>query len=76
MGEAAMTFYKRLTSIINYWRDVPHGKTVSWIRCSLSFVLSRASIMSIRGARSSRNPPASEGMQELIDLQLAKGHIQ
>ena len=36
----------------------------------------RASIMSIRGARSSRHHPDSKSVQGPIDLQLAEGHIQ
>ena len=76
MGRAATTFYKKLASMISDKRDVPYCKTVNWIRCRLSFALLRASIMSIRGARSSRHHPASEGVQGPIDLQLAEGHIQ
>ena len=39
---------------------------------SLSFALLRASIMSIRGARSFASHPASEGLQEPFDLSLLK----
>ena len=56
-------------------RDVPYSKAINWIRCRLSFALLRASIMSIRGARSSQHRPASESIQGPIDLQLAEGHI-
>ena len=49
--------------------------SLPWIRCRLSFALLRASIMSIRGARSSRSHPALEAIQGPIDLQLAEGHI-
>ena len=75
MGRAATTFYKRLASMISDKRDVPYSKAINWIRCRLSFALLRASIMSIRGARSSQHRPASESIQGPIDLQLAEGHI-
>ena len=59
MGRAATTFFKRLASMIAEKRDIPYAQTLNWIRCRLSFALLRASIMSIRGARSSRHQPAS-----------------
>ena len=53
-------------------RDVPYSKMMGWIRCRLSFALLRASIMSVRGARSS----ASKGaLHEPIDLQAAEGQL-
>ena len=69
MGRAATTFFKRLASMIAEKRDIPYAQTLNWIRCRLSFALLRASIMSIRGARSSRHHPASESP---IDLQLRR----
>ena len=48
---------------------------MNWIHCRLSFALFRASIMSIREARSSRRHPATEGTLGPIDLQLAEGRI-
>ena len=72
MGRAATTLYKRLASMVTEKRNVPYAVTFNWIRCRLSFALLRASIMSIRGARSSRNHPASECP---IDLQLAEVHL-
>ena len=71
MGRAATTFYKRLTSMIAKKRGTAYAVTLNWIRCRLSFALLRASIMAIRGARSSRHHPATECP---IDLQLAEGH--
>ena len=72
MGRAATTFYKRLSSMVAEKRNVPYAVTLSWIRCRLSFALLRASIMSIRGARSSRHHPATENP---IDLQLAESRL-
>ena len=53
MGRSATTFYKRLAAMISEKKDTPYSKTISWIRCRLSFSLLRATIMAIRGARSS-----------------------
>ena len=72
MGRAATTFYKRLASMVAEKRDVPYAVTLNWIRCRLSFALLRASIMSIRGARSSRHHPAAECP---IDLQLVESQL-
>ena len=72
MGQAATTFYRRLASMLAEKRDISYSTALNWIRCRLSFALLRASIMSIRGARSSRHHPATECP---IDLQLAEGHL-
>ena len=53
-------------------KDVTYAATLNWMRCRLSFALLRASIMSIRGARSSWHHPATECP---INLQLAEGHL-
>lgn len=53
MGRATTTFYKRLATMLSEKRDVPYSKMIGWIRCRMSFSLVRASVMSIRGARSS-----------------------
>ena len=74
MGKSANTFYKRLAAMMSEKRSTVYNKTIHWIRCKLSFALLRASIMSIRGARSSKYHAAEEPCQP-IDLQLAEGHI-
>ena len=76
MGRAATTFYKRLASMISEKQNTHYTQTMNWIRCKLSFALLRASIMSIRGARSSRHHAASEAALGPIDLQLVEGQIQ
>ena len=65
MGGAATSFYKRFASMLSEKREVPYSKMMGWICSCLSFALLRASIMSIRGARSSRYHPA---MEDPIDL--------
>ena len=56
-------------------RDVPYSTMIGWVRCRLSFALLRASIMSIRGARSSRHRPAEEVLLEPVEVQAAEGHL-
>ena len=75
MGKAATTFYRRLASMISERKNTEYSQTVNWIRCKLSFALLRASIISIRGTRSSRHHAASGAAQGPIDLQLVEGHI-
>ena len=75
MGRAATTFYRRLAPMISEKRNTSYSQTVNWIRCKLSFALLRASIMSIRGARSSRHHAAYETTQGPIDLQLSEGQV-
>ena len=76
MGRATTTFFKRLTSMISEKKNTEYTQTMNWIHCKLTFTLLRASIMSIRGARSSRHHAASEATMGPIDLQLAEGQIQ
>ena len=64
-------------------RDVPYAVTLNWIWCQLSFALLRASIMSIRGARSSQhhsatgvsNRPLAWGRPSETNSQTAHMHI-
>ena len=72
MGRATTTFYKRLAAMLSEKRDVPYCKVIGWICCRMSFSLVRASVMSIRVARSSANKGVR---QEPIDLQAAEEHL-
>ena len=72
MGKAATTFYKRLSSMLSEKRDVPYSTMIGWVRCRFCFALLRASIMSIRGARSSRHRPV---LLEPVEVQVAEGRI-
>ena len=74
MGRAATTFYKRLASMLSDKHEISYSRMMAWIRCRLSFALLRGSIMSIRGARSSKQHQAA-ALAEPIDLQLAEGHL-
>ena len=72
MGCAATTFYKNLASMVAEKQDIPYAMTLNWIRSRLSFALLRASIMSIRGVRSSQYHSATVC---LIDHQWLEGHL-
>ena len=75
MDRAATTFYRRLAAMLSEKRDVPYSKMFGWIRCRLSFALLRASIMSVRGARSSANRPANGTLHIPVKLQSAEGQL-
>ena len=74
MGRAAVTTYKRLAALIAMKRDVPYSETMGWIRCCLSFSLLRATIMCIRGSRSSVGH-ASKQPDAPIDLVTSVGQV-
>ena len=65
---AATVFLKRLACKLAEHRDLPYSLVMNWLRCRVCFVLTRASIMCIRGSRSRMHQPlhcpllaASEG---------------
>ena len=62
-----------IAAMIGEKKDTSYSRTISWIRCRLSFSLLRATIMAIRGARSSVTHGA---IGEPIALQSAEGHLQ
>jgi len=57
MGREATTFFKRLTDMIAQKRQHPYPTVMGWLRCRLSFASLRASIICIRGSRSSFHRP-------------------
>ncbi|MCG8626248.1 MAG: hypothetical protein MJE68_30150, partial [Proteobacteria bacterium] len=57
MGREATTFYKRLADMIAQKRQHVYPAVMGWLRCRLSFASLRASIMCIRGSRSSFHRP-------------------
>ncbi len=62
MANECGMFFQRLASLISTKRNQPYSQTLNWIRCSISFILLRASIQSVRGARSSFHHPAYQPM--------------
>ena len=59
----------------NEKRDVPYSTMIGWVRYRLSFALLQASIMLIRGARSSRHRPVNTVLLEPVEVQVAEGYI-
>ena len=55
MGRQSTIFYSRLASLLARKRHQPYSTTMGWLRCHLSFLLLRSSILCIRGSRSSRH---------------------
>ena len=74
MGRAATIFYKRLASMVAEKRGSSYAQVLNWMRCKLSFALLRASIMSIRGARSSLHN-VCVATECPIEVQVAEGHL-
>ena len=58
MGQEATTFYKRLADMT---AQKPYSIVINWLRCKLSFAAIHASIMHIRGTKSSNNRPLRDG---------------
>ena len=58
MGREATTFYKRLADMIAQKRQHTYPAVMGWLRCRLSFASLRASVMCIRGSRSSFHRPS------------------
>ena len=51
MAGEATVFYKRLASLLAERRDERYSVVMGWLRCSLSFLLLRAAITCVRGAK-------------------------
>ena len=73
MGRAATATYRRLAALISTKRDEPYSTTMGWIQCRLSFSL-RASIMCLRGARSSVGH-LSRQLEAPINLISSEGRV-
>ena len=57
MGKAATVMYQRLASLLSVKRTQSYSKTMSWLRCQLTFSLLRSAITCIWGSRSAMNRP-------------------
>ena len=54
MARECTTFFKRLSSMIAERRKMRYQHVINWLRCQISFLLLRQSIMAIRGSRSGK----------------------
>ena len=75
MGKLSSCLYKRIASMMVEKNDnLTYSKTLWWMRCKLNFSLLRASLMCIRGARSSYQRPFVANID--LDLANSKPHTQ
>ena len=72
-GPAATAFYKRLASQLSEKWKQSYSSTIGWLRCRISFSLLRASIMCIRGARSSH--AFNSHLAASVDLTIADSNL-
>ena len=73
MGQEATTFYKRLADMIAQKQQKPYSIMINWLRCKLTFAAICASIMCIRGTRSSNNRPLRDA--DSITLATSEGGV-
>ena len=71
MGQAAISFYKRLASHLSEKRHQDYSITMGWLRTILSFALLRSAIMCLRGNRARRTPHVSHDVP--LDLVVSEG---
>ena len=55
LGREATIFYSRLADVLSKKHGTPYIKTLSLMRCSISFSLLRYAILAIRGSRTMRH---------------------
>ena len=70
---AAGAFLKRLASLLAAKKDLPYAMTIGWLRCRLPFALLRASILCLRGSRSTKAASLHDTVQP--DLTLSEGQV-
>ena len=75
MAPAATIAYKRLASLLADKRQQTYNKTISWLRCSLSFSLVRSAVSCLRGARSSFHHPFRSDANVPLDVAISEGRV-
>ena len=71
-GPSATVTLKRLGAMIAEKFESPYSSVIALLRCQLSFALLKASVMCLRGARSSLHHPGRMDLSA-IDLATAEG---
>ena len=74
-GPCATVAIKRLGSLLSEKFDSPYSSIVAFLRCRLSFALLRASVMCLRGARSSLRHPGHFDMS-VVDLATTESKLK
>ena len=75
MALGATIMFKRPASHIANKRQQEYSKTISWIRCNISFSLIRSAVMCLRWAQSSLQYPARSTEEPPLDLAIQEGRI-
>ena len=76
MGKAVTVMYQQLASLLSVKRAQPYSKTMSWLRCQLTFSLLRSAITCIRGSGSAMNTPGrSFEINASILLAVSEGRV-
>ena len=75
MNKVTMTMYKRLALLISTKKSQPYSKAMNWIRCLIGFALLRATVLCLRGARSSANQAVRSNVADCVDHAICKGKI-
>ena len=75
MAPAATIAFKRLASLLADKRRQTYNKTISWLRCSLSFSLVRSAVSCLRGARSSFHHPFGSDANVPLDVAISEGRV-
>ena len=75
MAPAATVAFKRLASLLADKRQQTYNKTISWLRCSLSFSLVRSAVSCLRGARSSFHHPFRSDANVSMEVAISEGRV-
>ena len=75
MVPAATIAYKSLASLLADKRQQTYNKTISWLRCSLSFSLVISAVSCVRGARSSFHHPFRSDANVPLDVAISEGRV-
>ena len=75
MAPAATVAFRRLASLLANKRQQTYNKTISWLRCSLSFSLVRSAVMCLQGARSSFHHPFRSAANVPLEVAISEGRV-
>jgi len=73
LGREATVFYSRLADLLSKKHGTSYTKTLSLLRCSISFSLLRSAILAIRGSRTSQ---CVERPSTFAELRLAEARLE
>ena len=74
MGNECLRYHSRLAELIAIKKGEQYAKTMSWIRCRISFALLRSALVCLRGSRTLRRIQRDIKNAD-IDIETAEGAI-